>query len=185
MIPVSSADIAAIIPELILFAGAMLVLMLDAFAPRFTRRFGPLAGGMIIFVALLAMENVGVTSSMAFGRTILNDAFTHFAGFVILISAFLVTMISWGYLESRKLPVGEYIAGLLVATGGMLLITRSANLMVIFVALEILSLALYMMVAYRRDLGDSVEAGLKYFILGAYSSAFFIFGATQIGRAHV
>jgi NADH-quinone oxidoreductase subunit N len=180
MIPISSADLLAIIPELVLFGGAMVVLILDAFAPEFTKRMGALVGSIIVFSALLAMEEAGVSGKPVFGGTLHNDAFTHFVAFLVLLSAFLVAMISWGYTESRDLPVGEYMAGLLVATGGMLLISRSANLIVIFVALEILSIALYMMIAYRRTVGDSVEAGLKYFILGAYASAFFIFGATLI-----
>ena len=179
MTGITPADFAAILPELVLFGGALLVLMLDAFAPKLTAKLGVLVASLFIFVALLMLQQTPLSGVKAFG-VLLNDGFSFYIAFLVLISAFLVAMLSWGYLEARSVPVGEFMAGLLVASGGMILMSRSTNLIVIFVALEILSIALYMMIAYLRTEEDSTEAGLKYFLLGAYASAFFVFGAVLV-----
>ena len=179
MIGITSADLLGVLPELILFGGAMLILMLDAFAAPVMKRAGVLVTSMVLFGGLIALEQTDPTAAPAFG-VLMSDGLTFLVGLLVIVSAFLVAMLSWGYLERNSLPVGEFMAGLLTASGGMVLISRSGNLMVIFVALEILSIALYMMTAYARTTGDGVEAGLKYFILGAFASAIFIFGAALI-----
>ena len=179
MIGITAADFAGVMPELILFGGAMVVLMLDAFVPKAVRKTGVLVTSVILFAALIGLEQEGSDGAAAFG-VLLSDGLSFFIGLLVLISAFLVAMFAWGYLERQNLPVAEFMAGLLIAAGGMILISRSANLIVIFIALEILSVALYMLVAYARGSGDSLEAGLKYFILGAFASAIFMFGAALV-----
>lgn len=176
---ISSFDFAVIAPELVLVGGAMLLLLLDAFWPAFVRSLGAVLAAIVIFAALLALQQGTGTDRMAFGALV-NDSFSVFIAFLVLISAFLSAMLSWGYLESRGLSVGEFMTGLLIASAGMILMARSSNLMVIFVALEVVSISLYLLIAYHRTSGDSSEAGMKYFLLGAYASAIFLFGAALI-----
>jgi len=176
---ITPLDFAVIAPELILVGGATILLMFDAFWPSFVRNLGAVYTAIVIFAALLALQQGVNVSYPAFG-VLLNDGFSVFVGFLVLISAFLVAMLAWGYLEERGLAIGEFMTGLLIASAGMILMARSSNLIVIFVALEILSIALYMLIAYNRSSGDSAEAGMKYFLLGAYASALFLFGAVLV-----
>ena len=176
---ITSADFVVILPELVLVGGAIVVLLLDAFWPKFARNLGVLSVAIIVFAALFVLQWSAVSRTPAFGA-LTNDGFTKFFGFLILISAFLVAMLSTGLIERREIQGGEYLIGILICSAGMLLMTRSTNLMVIFVALEVLSVALYMMIGYDRVNADSGEAALKYFLLGAFASAIFIFGAVLI-----
>jgi len=175
---ITSFDFSVIAPELILVGGAMLMLLLDAFWSGFVKSLGPVLTAIIIFAALLTLQQSTGAERLAFGALI-SDGFSILIGFLVLFSAFLVAMFAWGYLEVRGLSVGEFMTGLLIASAGMILIARSTNLMVIFVALEVLSIALYLLIAYHRTSGDSGEAGMK-FLLGAYASAIFLFGAALI-----
>jgi NADH-quinone oxidoreductase subunit N len=176
---ITSADFAVILPELVLVGGAILILLLDAFWSSFVKNLGVVTTASVIFVALIALFMADPDASLAFG-VLSSDPLSAFIGFIVLLSAFLVTMLSWGYLEERKLQAGEYLVGILICSAGMILMSRSTNLMMIFVALEILSICLYMMIGYDRTNGDSAEAALKYFLLGAFASAIFIFGAVLI-----
>jgi len=176
---ITSQDFAVIAPELVLVGGALLILLVDAFWPAVVGSIGAVATAIVTFIALIILQQANPALPPAFG-VLRSDAFSNFIGFVVLFSAFLVALLSWGYLDARRLAVGEYMAGLLIASAGMILIGRSSNLMVIFIALEILSIALYMLIAYQRTEGDSAEAGLKYFILGAFASAIYVFGMTLV-----
>ncbi len=176
---ITSADFVIILPELVLVGGAIGVLLLDAFWPKFVRNLGILTVAVTVFAALFVLQRTVAGDTLAFG-VLLNDDFTKFFGFIVLISAFLVAMLSTEFIERREVQGGEYLIGILICSAGMLLMTRSTNLMVIFVALEILSVALYMMIGYDRVNADSGEAALKYFLLGAFASAIFIFGAVLI-----
>ena len=172
-------DFAVVLPELILVGGAILLLLLDAFFPSLMRRFSFDTATAVIMVALFALWRSDKLLPPAFG-VLFNDAFSVFVGLVILLSALLVVMLSWGYMEERRLPPAEYLVGLLICTAGMLLMTRSSNLIMIFVALEVLSLSLYLMIGYDRANTDGAESAMKYFILGSFASAIFMFGAVLV-----
>src|SRR5207302_9839332 len=79
-------------------------------------------------------------------------------------------------VDRDGIPAGEFYALLLFSLGGMMLMALSNDLLVIFIALEILSLAVYILTAIRRDVRASTEAAFKYFLLGGFSSAFFLYG---------
>ena len=79
-------------------------------------------------------------------------------------------------LDRERLPRGEYYALMLFASAGMMLMATASDLLLIFLALEILSLAVYVLTGLRRDSPVSIEAAFKYFLLGAFSSAFFLYG---------
>jgi NADH-quinone oxidoreductase subunit N len=133
----------------------------------------------VLFGSLLTVLSGAPSRYPAFGA-LLGDAFTDLVGVLVIVSAFLVVASAWTYLDERELPQGEFMAAILVAAAGMILISRSSHLMVIFIALEVFSIALYMLIGYDRTSVASAEAGVKYFILGAFASAIFLFGAVML-----
>ena len=93
-----------------------------------------------------------------------------------MVVGILTILFSSPVLERDRIPAGEYYALVLFAIVGMMMMATASDLLVIFVALEILSLAVYVLTAIRRDNAAGTEAAFKYFLLGAFSSAFFLYG---------
>jgi len=110
------------------------------------------------------------------GSMVRVDPFAVFLGAVVLISTALAVLLSIAYLQREQLEAPEYLALVLLAGTGMLAMTTANDLIVVFVALEILSIPLYVLSAFDRRRLTSQEAGLKYFVLGAFSSAIFLYG---------
>src|SRR5260370_42707235 len=99
---------------------------------------------------------------------------------VFLIVSALTILVSMVWVENERLPAGEFHSLLLFATVGMMLMAAGADLVIIFLGLEILSIATYVMAGFRRTDVRSNESSLKYFILGSFSSAFFLYGIALI-----
>src|SRR4029077_1203724 len=95
---------------------------------------------------------------------------------ILIIVGLLSLAFSGPTIERERLPAGEYYALMLFATAGMMLMATATDLLVIFLALEVMSLAVYVLTGIRRDSPAASEAALKYFVLGAFSSAFFLYG---------
>jgi NADH-quinone oxidoreductase subunit N len=110
------------------------------------------------------------------GGMVATDRYSVFFRLVVLASAAVAVLLSAHYLERTRDARGEYYALLLFAASGMTLLTAASDLIVVFLALEILSLSLYVMAGISRRRLASQEASLKYFLLGAFSSAFFLYG---------
>ena len=108
------------------------------------------------------------------------DGFAVFARTVILAATALGLLVAQGYLRREQVEGPEYHALLLLSASGMLLMTSANDLIVVFLALEILSIALYVLAAFDRRRLESGEAGLKYFVLGAFSSAVMLYGVAMV-----
>ena len=109
------------------------------------------------------------------------DGFSVFLGTVVLVATLLTLLLSSEYLERRGIASRpEYLALLLFSAAGMLVMTTANDLIVVFVALEALSIPLYVLAAYDRNRRRSLEAGMKYFVLGAFSSAIFLYGIALV-----
>src|SRR5687767_11492940 len=104
------------------------------------------------------------------------DRFRIFSNFIFLISAGLTILLSMGYLDRRGINRGEYYVLILAATLGMMLMAASLDLILLFIALELMSIAIYVLVGFDRRDPRSSEGSLKYFLLGAFSSAFLLYG---------
>jgi NADH-quinone oxidoreductase subunit N len=168
-------DIIPVVPVLIVVLSACAVLLAEAF-----RRSGermPLGwlgaigcvGGILTSVSLWNRNAVG------FG-VIIVDNYTIFFNVMLCAIGLLTILISSGTAERDHLPTGEYHALLLFSLSGMMLMGATRDLLVIFVALEIMSLAVYVLTGLKRSSEGSAEAAFKYFVLGAFSSAFFLYG---------
>jgi NADH-quinone oxidoreductase subunit N len=123
-------------------------------------------------VATLLLWNHNATS---FGL-VAADNFGLFVTGTLIVISLLTLAISGPTIERERLPGGEYYALMLFATAGMMLMATATDLLVIFLALEVMSLAVYVLTGIRRDSPASTEASFKYFLLGAFSSAFFLYG---------
>lgn len=169
-----------LLPEIVLSAWAMLVLMLDVFQKG--SRSEPSSPAMpwltLGGLGLAALANTwiaGLTDSGVPGM-IAVDAFRIFSNYVFLLAAALFVLISTRYIDQENLRLGELYVLIMFATVGMMVFAGATDLMVLFIALELMSLPIYVLTAVnRRDLRGA-EGALKYFLLGAFSSAFMLMG---------
>lgn len=174
----------ALLPEIVLSLWAMLVLMVDVFqkgdrieASRPSIAWLAFAG--VIVTAGVNLWLIGVESTGPGGLVAL-DAFRIFANFIFLLAAALAILISMGYLDRRQINRGEYYVLLMFATVGMMLMGSALDLILIFLALELMSVAVYVLAGFDRKDPRSAEGALKYFLLGAFSSGFLIYGIALI-----
>jgi len=167
------ADLLSIAPELFLAGAGCLILLLEAFAQR-TR---PAFTGLSVAAALGAAWLVwNLPSGTSCGGLIESTGLTVAGSLIVLTSMTLALLASQGYLRRERILGGEYHALVLWCATGMLLMLRSVELLTIFVSLELLSLCLYALAAYNRKVVVGSEAALKYFLMGAFASAFVLYG---------
>lgn len=171
-------DLAAIMPELALVVAGCLLVLADAFAPVLRPRFALLATlGTSIALALRWIEPlVGSTWSGALRV----DHLARFVDTYILLGLLLVVVLADPYLKRTNSRYGEFYGLLLWAATGAMVLAKTDHLLTIFVALELLSIALYVLNAFHRDSGVSLEAGWKYLVVGAFASALLLFGSALL-----
>lgn len=164
-------------PALILAITGVAVLLAQAFAAKGRRAPWAtlsLAGIALALLSVRWIAGTGFGASM--GGTLVADAFSLFFHVVILVVAALAVAASGSYLRECRMERGEYYALILFSTVGMLGLVSATDLISVFIALEIMSVALYGLAGMRRDEEQSQEAALKYFVTGAFTSAIFLFG---------
>src|SRR6266850_7272259 len=172
-----------ILPEVIVSLVGVLIMLVDAFG-RPTQRWvtGSLAlvGLMAAAISSLSLWSSGANGSHAFyGMIVLDELRLGFTLVFLLVSA-LTVLVSMVWIEGERLPAGEFHSLLMFATVGMMLMAAGGDLVIIFLGLEILSIATYVMAGFRRSDVRSNESSLKYFILGSFSSAFLLYGIALI-----
>ena len=175
-----SAYFWALLPEIVLSLWAMLILVVDVFEKGSeSENSRPTIGWLsLVGVGLAALANlylVRFNDPTAMGM-IAVDGFRIFTNFIVLLAAALALSLSFGYLRRRGIERGEFYVLVLFATVGMMLMAGSLDLILTFIGLEVMSVAIYVLVGYDRQDPRSSEASLKYFLLGAFSSGFFLYG---------
>lgn len=168
------------LPVTSLVIGTCILLLVDLFVPKDRKiitAWLAVAGLAVSFVINLFVFNNGGT---AFEGSFSADAFTGFMNLVVLLAAFISVLLSIDYLKRANIERGEFYALMLISAGGMMLMASANDLIVIFIALELLSIPLYILAAFRHPDLKSEESSMKYFILGAFASAFFVYGAALI-----
>ena len=168
-------DYAAIIPMTIVALSAIAAMLAEAIRRPGERM--PIAGfGLIGSIgAAVASAFLWNSEAESFG-VIRSDNFALFINIVLCVVGVLTMLFSHDTIEREGIPAGEYYALTLFALCGMMMMAAATDLLVIFVALEILSLAVYVLTGIRRSSANGAEAAFKYFLLGAFSSAFFLYG---------
>jgi NADH-quinone oxidoreductase subunit N len=143
-------------------------------AALFTAVAGVLASGVFVLVQWTFVNDDG--PYQAIKGTVAVDGFAVFAQSIVLVATLLAVLISAGYLHRENLETAEYLVLMLCSATGMMLMVAANDLITVFLSLEILSISLYVLAAFDRKRLTSQEAGLKYFLLGSFSSAIFLYG---------
>jgi NADH-quinone oxidoreductase subunit N len=165
----------AIVPMLCVTAAAIAAMVAEAFrSPGERLPIGPL-GAIGLSGAAIATILLWDRNASSFG-VVQADNFGLFVTWVLIVVGLLSLAFSGPTVARELLPPGEYYALMLFAIAGMMLMATASDLLLIFLALEVLSLAVYVLTGIRRDSAAGTEAALKYFLLGAFSSAFFLYG---------
>ena len=174
---------ALLAPELIICAVGVLVMMVDAFARPSQRwvtgsisLFGLAAAALSVLWLTLSWTGTGQAFN---GMIVLDELRLGFTLVFLLVSA-LTILVSMVWVENEKLPAGEFHSLLMFGTAGMMFMASAGDLVIVFLGLEILSIATYVMAGFRRTDVRSNESSLKYFILGSLASAFLLYGIALV-----
>lgn len=173
-------DLKAILPLLILTVAAMFVLTLGLFSSKGCKTLGYFSSLLGIALALIFTFKQFGTNSVSFNGAYVVDNFSIFFNVVILSCTALIILLSDNYLKQEGINYGEYYTLLIFASIGMIIMTSGSNLLMIFLGLEVLSISLYILAGFRRTNVNSIEAALKYFLLGAFTTGFLLFGIVFI-----
>jgi NADH-quinone oxidoreductase subunit N len=173
-------DFSIILPLTILIAWACALLLTDLFIPKERK-------GITAFLAALGLAlTLGFTLTQigregtGFNGMVTLDGFSTFTSALILVSGLLGIALAYGYLKRMGIERGEYYSLMLFSITGMMLMTQAADLIIVFLALELLSIPLYVLAAFARPNLQSEEAGLKYFLLGAFATGFIVYGTALV-----
>jgi len=176
----SGYQLLPVLPELVLAVGAMALLMLGAY--RGTQTTSLVTGLAVSLLVLtggleLALPAGRVTT---FGGSFIVDDFARFLKILALIGSVATLVLSVEFLADPSRRIFEYAILVLLSTLGMMVLISAGDLIMLYLGLELMSLALYVVAASNRDNAKSTEAGLKYFVLGALSSGMLLYGASLI-----
>jgi NADH-quinone oxidoreductase subunit N len=168
------------LPEIVLVIGAMVLLMVGAFrGERATSGIDIGAILLLVFTGLIVVWLPG-DKLVTFGGSFVVDGFARFLKLLALTGSAVAILMSANYLAAERQQRFEYSILIVLATAGMLMLISAADLIALYLGLELMSLALYVVAAINRDSVRSTEAGLKYFVLGALSSGMLLYGASLI-----
>ena len=167
----------AILPEIILCAGGLLLILVDAFAPKQRGMLAPLA--VIILIATTWSENL-VLAGTWFGNTYEISGITRVFDLTFLLATILATLFAREYLDREGIDGGEFYALLLWGTMGMMMMAKGLDLLIIILGLEILSVCIFVLLGYHRRLPVANEASLKYFLMGAFATGFILYGTALL-----
>src|SRR5574340_1592738 len=167
-----------ILPLMVLIVWASLLLLVDLFLKD--KRITALLAAFGLALTLgLTLSQIGYNAS-SFNSAVVVDGFSTFLSALLLISGLLGVALAYDYLRRTGLERGEYYTLLLFSVVGMMLMAQASDLIIVFLALELLSIPLYVLAAFARPKADSEEAGLKYFLLGAFSAGFLVYGIALV-----
>lgn len=174
-------DYVRVLPELVLSAFGILVMLLD---PLVDEEKSQKTLGLIALVGTVA----GLASTwymeefpgLAFSNMVRVDNFSVFFHFLVIAIAAVVILSSFEYMAVQRIRAGEYYALILFGVVGMALMSSAVELVLIFVALEISSISTYILAGFRRSEASSSESSLKYFLLGSFATAFFLYGVAMM-----
>ncbi|MGB0507515.1 MAG: NADH-quinone oxidoreductase subunit NuoN [Pikeienuella sp.] len=175
-----AADIDIILPELVLALASMALLMVGTYGG------GDRLAGKINWASAILLAALGLwiafdpSEGEAFNGAFVADGFAQYAKVLMLLSSATILVLARDYLTRRGLMKFEFPVLINMATLGMMLMVSAGDLMSLYMGLELQSLSLYVVAAFRRDSIRSTEAGLKYFVLGALSSGLLLYGASLV-----
>jgi NADH-quinone oxidoreductase subunit N len=173
-------DILSILPLILLVVWACVLLLVDLFIPRDRKGLTALFAALGLLASLaISLTQIGRVES-AFNGMVTIDGFSVFLSITLLATGLMGVALAYDYLKRMGIERGEYYALLLFSIGGMMLMALAADLIVVFLALEWLSIPLYVLAGFARPRQESEEAAMKYFLLGAFASGFVVYGVALV-----
>ena len=177
---VADLNLLAVLPLLILTGWASVLLLVDLFIPKERKSITGWLAIVGIIAAFVALMVLGTDSGEAFGGMAAVDGFAFVLNVIFLLTGLLSILISINYLKQQKLERGEFYPLLLFAITGMMILAIAKDLIVVFLGIELLSIPLYVLAGIARPRTESEEAAMKYFLLGAFSSGFLVYGIALV-----
>jgi len=175
----SAYDFVTALPEIALLTVACVVLLVEAYTKSKPATYMLTLGGLLLTGALVVFTASG-THVEAFGGLYVNDPMGEVLKLMTCFAAIVAVIYSRQFLDDRNMLSGDYLGLLLFATLGMLVMISANHFLSLYLGLELLSLALYAMVALQRDSARATEAAMKYFVLGALASGLLLYGMSLI-----
>jgi NADH-quinone oxidoreductase subunit N len=180
MIQVTQVDFYTLLPVILLVVWACALLLVDLFIPKERKWLTATLAAFGLALALgFTLSQVG-RENTGFNGMVVLDGFAVFVNALLLVAGLLGVALAYGYIKRMGIERGEYYTLMLFSLSGMMLMAQAADLIIVFLSLELLSLPLYVLAAFARPKADSEEAGLKYFLLGAFSSGFVLYGIALV-----
>jgi len=174
------ADLAAILPELIVISAACLVLALAPITPPSRKDWlAWLSVAALAACTYLTVSRMG-TSVSAFSDLVILDPFSSFWKLLLYGVTGFTILLSLPYLKAERLNLGEYYGFILLSLSGMMVMVSAADLLTIYLGMELMSLSLYVLAGFKRFEARSLEASAKYFVLGAFSSGMLLYGISLL-----
>src|SRR5437763_14065330 len=168
------------VPEIVLAVGAMLLLMVGVFRGEQASKGIETGAILLLLVTALIVGWLPAGKLVTFGGSFVVDGFARFLKLLALAGSAAAIVMSSNYLAVEKRVTFEYSILILLSSTGMMMLISAADLIALYLGLELMSLALYVVAAIDRDSVRSTEAGLKYFVLGALSSGMLLYGASLV-----
>ena len=173
-------DFSIILPYTILTAWACVLLLIDLFIPKDRKGITAVLAALGLAITLgFTLAQIG-SEQTGFKGMVMLDGFSIFINALLLVSGLLGIALAYGYVKRMGIERGEYYTLLLFSVTGMMLMAQASDLIIVFLALELLSIPLYVLAAFARPKVESEEAGMKYFLLGAFSTGFVVYGIALI-----
>ncbi len=180
MFPAAMPAYVPLLPEILLGLGAMALLMLGVFRGHLTAEVVDFAAIVLLAVVGAVLLILPAGKLVTFGGSFVVDDFARFLKILALIGSAAAIAMSLDYVQRERQQRFEYSVLILLSTLGMMMLISAADLIALYLGLELMSLPLYVVAASHRDQLRSTEAGLKYFVLGALSSGMLLYGASLI-----
>jgi NADH-quinone oxidoreductase subunit N len=173
-------DLYSILPIAVLIVWALLLLLADLWFSKHKPVMTPILAVVGLLASLAASVLIAKPSLSGFGGFIMADGFSSFLVPLFAITGVFAIGLAYDYLKRMDLQRGEYYTLLLFSISGMMLMSCAGDLIILFLALELLSIPLYVLAGFAYPKPESEEAALKYFLLGTFASAFFLFGTAFV-----
>ncbi|MEK6221187.1 MAG: NADH-quinone oxidoreductase subunit N [Chloroflexota bacterium] len=173
-------DLLNTLPTVFIIAWACVLLLIDIFLPSNRKYLTPWFTALGLLIALvLTVQQFGIQEN-AFNGMLAIDGFSSFLNILVLITGLFSIVLAYNYLKRMRIDRGEYYVLMLFSISGMMLMSMAADLIVVFLSLELLSIPLYVLAAFAQPKIESEEAGMKYFLLGAFAGGFILYGIALV-----
>jgi NADH-quinone oxidoreductase subunit N len=173
-------NVSVILPMAMLVAWSCVLLLVDLFIPKGRKGWTALLAALGLLLSLGLVISQAGRAMAGFNGMVILDGFSSFLNILFLSSGLAAIALAYDYIKRMEIERGEYYVLLLFSISGMMLMSQANDLIVVFLALELLSIPLYVLAGFARPRVESEEASLKYFLMGAFAGSFVVFGIALV-----